>query len=119
MYNGGIALNKGIVSLKAQYKDNYWDILPVERQLLLETKTQQEGTDTKPKNADFDRAEEKATKAIQRRSMNIDGSERNPQIDEAHLLLGKARYYDQRFVPALEAFNYILYKNFKTMPDEK
>ncbi len=110
LYNGGIALNKGIMSLKAQYKDNYLDILPVERQLLLETKTQQEGTDTKPKNADFDRAEEKATKAIQRRSMNIDGSERNPQIDEAHLLLGKARYYDQRFVPALEAFNYILYK---------
>jgi tetratricopeptide (TPR) repeat protein len=25
-------------------------------------------------------------------------------------LLGKARYYDQRFVPALDAFNYILYK---------
>ncbi|PZQ92408.1 MAG: gliding motility protein, partial [Flavobacterium johnsoniae] len=38
------------------------------------------------------------------------GGEKNPQIDEAHLLLGKARYYDQRFVPALEAFNYILYK---------
>lgn len=31
-------------------------------------------------------------------------------MDEAHLLLGKSRYYDQRFVPALEAFNYILYK---------
>src|SRR5690606_24506070 len=35
---------------------------------------------------------------------------KNPQIDEAYLLLGKARYFDQRFVPALEAFNYILYK---------
>jgi hypothetical protein len=35
--------------------------------------------------------------------------ERNFQIDEAYLLLGKARYYDQRFIPAL-AFNYILYK---------
>lgn len=31
-------------------------------------------------------------------------------MDEAHLLLGKARYYDLRFVPALEAFNYVLYK---------
>src|SRR5690606_9925471 len=30
--------------------------------------------------------------------------------DEAHLLLGKSRYYSQRFVPALEAFNYVLYK---------
>ena len=25
-------------------------------------------------------------------------------------MLGKARYFEQRFVPALEAFNYILYK---------
>jgi hypothetical protein len=38
-------------------------------------------------------AETKATKAIQKHSMNIDG--RNFQIDEAYLLLGKARYYDQ------------------------
>jgi len=42
--------------------------------------------------------------------MNIDGSEKNPQMDEAHLMLGKSRYYSQRFVPALEAFNYVLYK---------
>jgi tetratricopeptide (TPR) repeat protein len=64
----------------------------------------------KTKNANFERAEEKATKAIQKRSMNIDGKEKNPQMDEAHLLLGKARYYDLRFVPALGAFNYVLYK---------
>jgi tetratricopeptide (TPR) repeat protein len=42
--------------------------------------------------------------------MNIGGREKNTQIDEAYLMLGKARYYDQRFVPALDAFNYILYK---------
>jgi hypothetical protein len=66
--------------------------------------------DGKAKNADFELAETKATKAIQKHSMNIDGRERNFQIDEAYLLLGKARYYDQRFIPALDAFNYILYK---------
>ena len=58
----------------------------------------------------FYKAEEKAVKAIQKHGMNIEGKENNPQIDEAYLLLGKARYFDQRFVPALEAFNYILYK---------
>lgn len=58
----------------------------------------------------FKRAEEKATKAIQKHSMNIGGSEKNPQIDEAYLLLGKSRYYENRFLPALEAFNYILLK---------
>lgn len=60
--------------------------------------------------AGFKRAEEKATKAIQKHSMNIGGSEKNPQMDEAHLLLGKSRYYENRYLPALEAFNYILLK---------
>jgi tetratricopeptide (TPR) repeat protein len=40
--------------------------------------------------------------------MNIDGLERNSQIDDAYLLLGKARYYSQRFIPAIEAFNYVI-----------
>ena len=40
--------------------------------------------------------------------MKIDGSEYNPQIDESFIMLGKARYFEQRFIPALEAFNYVL-----------
>merc|ERR1712139_494631 len=31
-------------------------------------------------------------------------------MDEAYFLLGKSRYFDNRFLPALEAFNYILFK---------
>lgn len=106
LYNGDIALQEGITTLKATYKDNYWEILPVER---LEVK-KDIALPGESKNASFERAEDKATKAIQKRSMLIGGSEKNPQIDEAYLLLGKSRYYDQRFIPALEAFNYILYK---------
>ena len=106
LYNGKVALGKGIIDVKSQYKDNFWQILPVER---MQTSLE----DILPgqtKNANFEKAETKATKAIQKRSMNIGGKEKNPQIDEAYLLLGKSRYYDQRFIPALEAFNYILYK---------
>ena len=106
LYNGGVALDKGIVDMKAQFKDNFWEILPIERQGIIKPETE----DKKANNANFDLAETKATKAILRRSIYIDGSERNPQIDEAYLMLGKARYYDQRYIPALEAFNYILYK---------
>lgn len=106
MYNGNMALDKGIADLKTTYKDNYWEILPIERMQI----SQENILPGQTRNPNFDRAEEKAVKAIQKRSMNIDGKEKNPQMDEAHLLLGKARYYDQRFVPALEAFNYILYK---------
>ncbi len=106
LYNGNLALDKGIIDLKSQYNDNFWAILPVERMQASEEQMLPGQT----KNQNFEKAETKATKAIQKHSMNIDGSEKNPQMDEAHLLLGKTRYYDQRFVPALEAFNYVLYK---------
>jgi hypothetical protein len=106
LYNGELALEQGLLELKTQYQDNFWEILPVERMQIKEEQL----LPNEVKNPNFERAEEKATKAIQKHSMNIQGSEKNPQMDEAHLLLGKARYYDQRFVPALEAFNYVLYK---------
>ena len=106
LYNGDIALQTGIEELKTQYKDNFWELLPVERM----QEKEEEMMPGDKKNPNFERAETKANKAIQKHSMYIEGGEKNPQMDEAHLLLGKARYYDNRFVPALEAFNYILYK---------
>ncbi|MFV5684909.1 tetratricopeptide repeat protein [Flavobacterium sp. GB2R13] len=106
LYNGQMGLDKGVNGIKANSKDNFWKRLPIERMQMDEAIS----TDVKSKNADFELAETKATKAIQKHSMNIGGRERNSQIDEAYLLLGKSRYYDQRFVPALDAFNYILYK---------
>lgn len=106
LYNGQLALDKGLMDLRNQYQDNFWEVLPIERMQITEEKL----LPGENKNADFERAETKAIKAIQKHSMNIQGSEKNPQMDEAHLLLGKSRYYDQRFVPALEAFNYVLYK---------
>ena len=106
LYNGGIALDVGINELKSSYKDNFWERLPIERMQISEEAL----LPGQAKNVNFDRAETKAIKAIQKHSMNIAGTEKNPQMDEAHLILGKARYYDQRFIPALEAFNYILYK---------
>ena len=106
LYNGGIGLEKGLQSIQANNQDNFWKRLPVEKMQFDENFS--EGSKTK--NADFEKAETKATKAIQKHSMNIGGRERNYQIDEAYLMLGKARYYDQRFIPALDAFNYILYK---------
>jgi hypothetical protein len=106
LYNGGVALDKGLIDLKSGYKDNYWDVLPIERMQVSEDAMLPGQT----KNPNFERAETKAAKAIQKHSMNIDGKEKNPQMDEAHLMLGKSRYYDQRFIPALEAFNYVLYK---------
>ena len=106
LYNGYNALEDGRKSLTDNYYDNYWDVLPIERMQI----TEDIMLPGQSKNENFSRAEEKAVKAIQKHSMSIEGKEKNPQMDEAYLLLGKARYFDQRFVPALEAFNYILYK---------
>ena len=106
LYNGNIALDKGLVDLKATYQDNFWEILPIERM----AKKDQAVLPGQTKNPNFELAEEKAVKAIQKHSMNIAGTEKNPQMDESYLLLAKARYYDNRFIPSLEALNYILYK---------
>lgn len=105
LYNGEVAFDKGTESLALTYEDNFWDILPIER---METKDNIVLPGEEPQDPNFNRAEEKATKSIQKHSMYIDGRERNPQTDEAYLLLGKSRYFDQRFIPALDAFNFIL-----------
>ena len=106
LYNGYLALEKGKENLNSNYFDDYWSVLPIERMQISDEVVLASQT----KNKEFTVAEEKAVKAIQKHSMNINGREKNPQIDEAYLLLGKSRYFDQRFVPALESFNYILYK---------
>jgi len=106
LYNGNVALESGKTSVIAAYKDNYWEILPVERLQI----TDDIDFRNKAKNLSIELAEVKAVKAIQKHGMNIKGKEKNPQIDEAFMLLGKARYFDNRFIPALEAFNYILFK---------
>ena len=112
LYNGNIALEQGIQDLALQYEDDFWQVLPIEplqideEAFMLPGKSKNEGSKTT-----FDTAEEKAVKAVQKHGMNIGGKEYNKQIDDAYLLLGKSRYYSQRFVPALEAFEYVL-KNY-------
>lgn len=106
LYNGNIAFEMGREELNTSYHDDYWDILPIERLAV----TENIRLDSEDNNPNFIIAEEKATKAIQKHSMDIKDEERNPQTDEAFLLLGKSRYFDQRYIPALEAFNYILRK---------
>jgi tetratricopeptide (TPR) repeat protein len=118
LYNGELAFQEGLDEINKSYVDNYWEILPIEP---LEIKDDiveapklnrnKKNDKNKKQSRTFELAEEKAVKAVQKHSMLIKGIERNRKIDDAFLLLGKARYYSQRFVPALEAFNYIT-KNY-------
>lgn len=103
LYNGNLALEEGKKEIAEKHAENYFEILPVEPETLSdEYFLSGEG------NKHFDRAEQKAIKAIQRHSMVFDGKQKNRKIDDAYMLLGKARYYNGRYIPALEAFNHLL-----------
>ena len=109
LFNGQESFKQGLAGINASYNDNYWELLPIEPLKVAEDVLSIEQDTSKIKaTGPFALAEEKSVKAIQRHSMDIKGRQRNRQIDDAYLLLGKARYYSSRFVPALEAFNYVI-----------
>jgi tetratricopeptide (TPR) repeat protein len=122
LFNGKEAFKKGIEEINNNYKDDWFKRLPIEPIVFEEDKiiiTSFNNTgpgagfgkkrqEEKKELSTFEKAEEKAVKAIQAHGMNINGVERNRQIDDAYLLLGKSRYYTQRFIPAIEAFNYVI-----------
>ena len=120
LFNGQEAFENGVEDINQNYKDDWFQRLPIEPIEFEEDKiiapTFNTGlgagfdsnTQEKKASTPFDIAEEKAVKAIQKHGMNINGLERNRKIDDAYLLLGKTRYYQQRFVPAMEAFNYVI-----------
>lgn len=105
LYNGNTALEAGLNQLKAEQKNNYLDLLPIEP---FPAEKFDVFLDDVANDENFERAEEKATKAIQKHSMVFGSKQKNQRIEDAYFLLGKARYYDQRFVPAIEAFTKVL-----------
>ena len=127
LYNGGIAFEEGLSEINLNYEDDFFELLPIEplsfdnikfRIPILSTGAKEPGigfdvkttTKTEPEVplSSFDIEEQKAVKAIQKHSMNFAGKERNKKIDDAYLLLGKSRYYTERFIPAIDAYNYII-----------
>ena len=124
LYNGEVAFQQGIQNINSTYEDDFFELLPIEplkfERSILKTpdysskmKGPGEGfssnnNTTQEPQSPFDIAEQKAVKAIQKHSMNINGKERNKKIDDAYLLLGKSRYYTERFIQAIDAYNYII-----------
>ena len=125
LYNGGVAFDQGLNEINLNYEDDFFELLPIEplsfenikfRIPILSTGAKEPGIGFDVKKTEepeepltpFDIAEQKAVKAIQKHSMNINGKERNKKIDDAYLLLGKSRYYTERFIPAIDAYNYII-----------
>ncbi len=107
LYNGNEAYKVAYENLLFSYEDNFYETLPIEAIDIKKIGPTQRAVDTNF-TGPFSTAERKAVKAIQKHSMLIAGREKNRQIDEAYHLLGKSRYFSGRFVPALEAFNFII-----------
>jgi len=103
IFNAEQALNFGKLLIEQNNEEDYGKIISIEPLGLFD-----ENLERKQNIPSFTTAEQKATKAIQKHSMNFNGQQKNSQIQKAYLILGMARYFDLRFSPALEAFEYIL-----------
>ncbi len=98
-WNGDQSVKEGEKLLKESAKDDYTAILPVfnygtkENALAL--------------NSQMDRAIEKSSICIQRHSMYFGGKEYVKWIDDAYLLMAKANFYKQEYIPARRTFDFV------------
>ena len=92
-------LQEGIKKIKEAHEDNYKELLTIHQQVPKNVQTVQ---------TDLDRAIEKATVAIKKHSMDIEGVEKNKLIDDAYLIIGQAKFYKKEYTPAINTFNYIV-----------
>lgn len=106
-WNGNEALKEAVKTLEKNHKDDYTNILPI-----FKLGSQENVASIK---SNTDRALEKGSKVIQKYSMKFSGVEKNPQIDDAYLLMGKACFYSRDYNAALATFNLLIaqYKDRK------
>ncbi|MDO5759948.1 MAG: hypothetical protein Q4Q06_02860 [Bacteroidota bacterium] len=100
LWNGQEALKEGKRSIDQAWKDDYTRILPI-----YINGTNEQAVAIK---GNTDRAIEKGGKVIKTHSMRFSGIEKNPQIDDAYLLIGKACYYAHDYKAAEASFQYII-----------
>lgn len=125
LFNAEEAMDKKIDELELSFQDNYSEILPVDPMPKITEgdfldgidfddpdagQFKQTGNNNSNQNQSkegFDLVEQKALKAIEKHSMNINGRERNKMMTRAYLVLGKARYHKGKGFEAMDALNYM------------
>ena len=98
-WNGDQSVKEGEKSLKETVKDDYTKILPVYNYGTKENALSL--------NSQMDRAIEKSSICIQRHSMYFDGKEYVKWIDDSYLLMAKANFYKQEYIPARRTFDFV------------
>jgi hypothetical protein len=110
LFNGENYLQTGRSLLISGYQEDIWEPITVEP-ILIQDSLLNKNPMSDLAEESFLKAEDKAIKTVQKHSIIEYGGEQNKEIDKAYLLLGKARYYDARYAPALEAFNFAIRQN--------
>ena len=98
-WNGDQSVREGEKSLKENVKDDYTGILPV-----FNYGTKENALSL---NSNMDRAIEKSSICIQRHSMYFGGKEYVKWIDDSYLLMAKANFYKQEYIPARRTFDFV------------
>lgn len=98
-WNGQHSLDEGDKQLKNNVKDDYSKVLRVYN---YGTKT-----DAMALNSQMDRALQKTSICVQKHSMKFNGKERVKWIDDAYLVMAKAHFYKQDYIPAKRTFDFV------------
>ena len=98
-WNGEYSLMEGDRQLKKNAKDDYSHVLPV---FNYGTKTEAMAL-----NSQMDRALQKTSICVQKHSMKFNGKERVKWIDDAYLVMAKAHFYKQDYIPARRTFDFV------------
>ncbi len=98
-WNGDQSVKEGDKSLRETVKDDYTAILPVYNYGTKENALSL--------NSQMDRAIEKSSICIQRHSMYFNGKEYVKWIDDSYLLMAKANFYKQDYIPARRTFDFV------------
>lgn len=98
-WNGQHSLEEGDAQLKTTAKDDYTKILRVYNY--------GSKTEAMALNPKMDRALQKTSICVQKHSMKFNGKERVKWIDDAYLVMGKAHFYKQDYIPAKRTFDFV------------
>ncbi|MBN2728238.1 MAG: tetratricopeptide repeat protein [Bacteroidales bacterium] len=101
-FNGNEAIKNGVLTLEKAHKDNYTQIISIFP--LGEKK------DAQSVVPDMERAIEKASKVINKHSMEFKGVQYVKWIDDAYFMIGRANFYKKDYQKAYETFDFVTKK---------
>ena len=96
-------LNEGIAKVKATHKDNYENIIRINKYSDI--------NGAKSAQISLDNAIEKSTLAIQHHSMEIEGEEKNKLIDKNYMVIAMSEFYKHDYTSSIKTFNFLVRKS--------